>query len=284
VIHLNTFCTQLSHVIFLCGNILSSISHVQAEKALRKGVTFNKSNNKYYSYLYKSFTSGKKNHYLGSYMLENDAAWAIDECLRQLGLPAVNFANSSEYSKARRQEVEERGIDLPRSEVQEYIAEKVCVVVSGMIQNEVSPQPSQSTKSCSSQYAGVSFDKATKKYIASLSHNKKSHYLGRFLLGADAAWIHDKCARITCNPNAIVVNFDSESDYEKARDQELAERGLDVPHYEVSQTFKIRFDKFQLAVGTSVDGSCKKEESRYAAEGPRCISPHRIFANLFSLK
>jgi hypothetical protein len=180
----------------------------------------------------------------------------------------VNFANSSEYSKARRQEVEERGIDLPRLEVQEYIAEKVCVVVSAMGQEEVRAKPSQSTENYSSQYSGVAFDKTNNKYIGNVTYKKKSRYLGRFLLGADAARAHDMGARIT-NSNDIAVNFESESDYHAARDKELAERGLDVSLDEVSQTFKIQLDKFRLAVGISANGSSEKEEIRYVSKGQK---------------
>jgi hypothetical protein len=85
------------------------------------GVYYNKAQAKYHSNI--------KTRFLGAYLLETDAAWAHDEGSRKLGLSPTNFRSRLEYNNARKQEANERQINLPCSKVQEYMTSKVNAVV-----------------------------------------------------------------------------------------------------------------------------------------------------------
>eukprot|EP00956_Cyclotella_meneghiniana_P003968 scaffold4781_cov73-Cyclotella_meneghiniana.AAC.3 len=200
--------------------------------------------------------------------MEADAALAVDKSLRQLGSPTVNFDNISEYSKARKEEAEKRGIDVPRSEVQAYMTTKINNAVSSSSRRNdqtssevnLSPSLAQSTeqsktrpvdiKIYASKYNGVYFDKSSSKYLARVYHGKKDHYLGRYQLGADAAFTHDECARVV-NDKGLSTNFATEDEYEAARADESEKRGIDVSRIDVSSLIKDQVDKFASAVGKS---------------------------------
>ena len=72
----------------------------------------------------------KRQHSLGSYQLETDAAWSVDRCSLELGLSFVNFSSESEFIKARKNEIKERRFDIKYSEVEAYMASKVSHVLS----------------------------------------------------------------------------------------------------------------------------------------------------------
>ena len=94
------------------------------------------------------------------------------------------------------------------------------------------------------------FDKSSTKYLARVYHGKKEHYLGRYQLGADAAFTHDECARVV-NDKGLSTNFATEDEYEAARADESEKRGIDVSRSDVSSLIKDQVDKFASAVGKS---------------------------------
>jgi hypothetical protein len=114
----------------------------------------------------------------------------------------------------------------------------------------LSTRPSESKQNHNSKYNGVAFDKTNKKFIAHISYNRKGHHLGRFQLAADAAWIHDECAR---KSGGGTINFSSKAEYVTAREQEAAENGLDAASIDVSSLFTESVMKFQSAFGNKSD-------------------------------
>ena len=101
-----------------------------------------------------------------------------------------------------------------------------------------------------SKYNSVYLDKANTKYVAKVYHRKKHHYLGRYELGADAAFAHDECARVL-NDNGLSINFATEAEYEAARADELEKRGIDLSRNDVASLIKDQVDKFASAVEKS---------------------------------
>ena len=98
-----------------------------------KGISFIKKSKKYGASI-KPRESTKK-LFLGSYDVAADAAWAIDRCSHELRLTPVNFANSTEYSKSRKEEMSRRGLTIHRSELQTYMSEKISDAVSSINKN-----------------------------------------------------------------------------------------------------------------------------------------------------
>lgn len=109
--------SSIQHSLYLCSSSADAAGAKNASSSKYKGISFNKVKGKYYAC--------KKKCNLGSYFLESDAAWSVDEYSRQLGLSKVNFTNSSYYHKARKKEMEERELELPLSEVEAYMAGKL---------------------------------------------------------------------------------------------------------------------------------------------------------------
>lgn len=86
------------------------------------GVGYDKTNKKYMASI-----TYKKCHYLGRFHIAADASWMHDECARiieDFGHVSINFASQKEYEIARIQELEERGLDVPHTEVLLSIKER----------------------------------------------------------------------------------------------------------------------------------------------------------------
>jgi hypothetical protein len=148
-----------------------------------------------------------------------------------------------------------------------------------------STRPSESKQNHSFKYNGVAFDKMNKKYMASITCHGKSQYLGRFQLAADAAWIHDECAKKSGGGN---INFSSKAEYEVAREQEAAESSLDASSIDVSSLFTERVKKFQSALGNIMDCNTHTQAHLHNGienehNGHGISSPAMIFQELSSL-
>jgi hypothetical protein len=83
----------------------------------------------------------------------------------------------------------------------------------------------------SSSYEGVYLDNQKPKFIAYIKLNKK-HHQGSYLLAADLAQAHGKCAHQLGISSSIKFKR-SVSEYSNARENESAERGISVARSEV---------------------------------------------------
>lgn len=71
-----------------------------------------------------------------------------------------------------------------------------------------------------SDWVGVTFNRTHKKYQACITHFRKQHYLGRYMLAVDAAKAYDMAAKELKGPG-WKVNFDDEDEYLTAKELEM---------------------------------------------------------------
>ena len=126
---LNLTRLETKEVATIVNNVIAAAGDFTptTHSSLYKGVGLEKKDEKYHARICL-----KKKFRLGTYELASDAAWAYDECCRQLGLSPVNFACKPDYTNARKIALKERDLIVPFSKVQAYIASKVSYVVSNI--------------------------------------------------------------------------------------------------------------------------------------------------------
>jgi hypothetical protein len=73
-----------------------------------------------------------------------------------------------------------------------------------------------------SDFVGVTYNKTHAKFQACITHYRKQHYLGRYKLACDAAKAYDQSAKML-KGDTWKVNFQSEEEYQAARERELRE-------------------------------------------------------------
>jgi hypothetical protein len=71
-----------------------------------------------------------------------------------------------------------------------------------------------------SDWVGVTFNRTHKKFQACITHYRKQHYLGRYMLAVDAAKAYDMAAK-ELKGAGWKVNFEDDDDYRTAKDLEL---------------------------------------------------------------
>lgn len=71
-----------------------------------------------------------------------------------------------------------------------------------------------------SDWVGVTFNRTHKKYQACITHYRKQHYLGRYMLAVDAAKAYDMAAR-ELKGAGWKVNFEDDGEYCNAKEKEL---------------------------------------------------------------
>jgi hypothetical protein len=229
------------------------------------GVWFDKTKKKFKTYI----RIKQSQHHLGSYTLAADAALAFDKCSHQLGLTKRNFPSLSEYSIARKEESDERDVDVLRSEVVAYMNSMVnkAVLADAKVvevrcdsdergngkhsyDSEVDDANKEAlgkqAKDYSSTYNGVSCNNREKKFKATIHSKKSDYYLGYYALAADAAFAYDKFSQ-QLGLTSRKRNFTSLSEYSVARKQESEERGVNVPHSEVVAYMNAMTNKAVLA-------------------------------------
>lgn len=210
------------------------------------GVSLVKASGKYQS----NYDCKGNKIYLGIYDLDTDAAWAYDECCRQVGDASGNpdnFASKIDYTKTRKIEMKDRGLAVPLSEIQTYIASKISNAVS-KASNDNSSSRCNGKKlgddygSSSPKYKGVSYIKNEGKYHAFITLEKRL-FIGSYKLKSDSAWAYDECCRQIRLPP---VNFASKTDYTNARKIEQKVRSLTVPLSEVQTYMTAKVNKIVL--------------------------------------
>jgi hypothetical protein len=71
-----------------------------------------------------------------------------------------------------------------------------------------------------SDWVGVTFNRTHKKYQACITHYRKQHYLGRYMLAVDAAKAYDMAAK-ELKGSGWKVNFEDDNEYRNAKEKEL---------------------------------------------------------------
>lgn len=84
------------------------------------------------------------------------------------------------------------------------------------------PSKNRKRKKMYSDFVGVTYNKTHAKFQACITHYRKQHYLGRYKLACDAAKAYDQSAKML-KGDAWKINFQSEEEYEAARERELKE-------------------------------------------------------------
>ena len=108
----------------------------------------------------------------------------------------------------------------------------------------------KTSKNFSSTYIGAYHDKRKEIYFSTIAYDKKNHYLGGFEICADAAMMYDSCIQCIEGSSVSKVNFSSQLDYERAREQEMEERGIISPKtVNALATINARVEKFLSKVG-----------------------------------
>ena len=85
-------------------------------------------------------------------------------------------------------------------------------------------KPTSDTLAPTRKFKGAFYDKANKKFVPSLTHNKKRHLLGRYELEADAALAYDSALKVVGRCDQC--NFSSTAEYDQARARELRRRQI----------------------------------------------------------
>lgn len=193
---------------------------------------------------------------LGSYALETDAALAYDSAIRARALEEhynkINFNTQEDYSRARKTELNNRGIivDLEEtlSHMSSYVS-KVAEVAEGERGNEQVPSiesemlnnlfynihgsqeqmvlKKKSVKSSKSLscYNGV----GKKKKESDASTQFFNYRLGRYTLQSDAALAYDSAIRARgLKKHYEKINFGTKEDYLQAREKEMKEQSVEV--------------------------------------------------------
>lgn len=110
------------------------------------GVSFHRQTKMYEAYIYYQKGSGGigTKRSVGSYMLASDAALARDICSLELGISSPsNFPQETDYNEARTKELEERGVEVAKMEVDKYLTSKVQKVISTVAEEGVQEEPTE---------------------------------------------------------------------------------------------------------------------------------------------
>ena len=107
-----------------------------------------------------------------------------------------------------------------------------------------------SVRHASSQFNGVYWHASSRRFVASVFFDKKTHYAGAFMLEADAAKAYDGCLRTLCSDGARLrrsLNFPSasEASFTEAAEDARA-RGLAV-HANVARKEQASLERLQAA-------------------------------------
>jgi len=84
-------------------------------------------------------------------------------------------------------------------------------------------KPVKKFKKMYSDYVGVTYNKTHRKFQTCITHYRRQHYLGRYLLAVDAARAYDVSARSLKGLN-WKINFETDEKFYEARSKELDER------------------------------------------------------------
>ena len=137
-----------------------------------------------------------------------------------------------------------------------YICRRNVQPVEPSILSQSPPIP----KNFSSKYIGVYPHQKNETYVSSITYKKKFHNLGQFIICADAALMYDCCIKCVDGQSKFKSNFSNNADHKRAREQEMAERGIDSPGItDVLAIINDRIDKFLSKVTKSCnnDGMSK---------------------------
>lgn len=127
------------------------------------GVSFHRQTKMYESYIYyqKETDSGSMGtkRSVGSYTLASDAALARDICSLELGISSPsNFPREADYNEARTRELEERGIEVVRIEVDTYLASNVQKVIATVAEDQELKEPTEDDSDEESEFSNNVID------------------------------------------------------------------------------------------------------------------------------
>jgi hypothetical protein len=189
------------------------------KKSSYKGVNFDTREAKFVARV----QDGPVRRNMGTFVLECDAAFAVDELKKVLQGPGckTNFPSFETYRQARALEArtarDAPSIDKIFSKVQARIA----AIQNFSSQTEELKQVIRTRKKAGK---GVQYNKAQSKFKAMVAQNRKKYYMGSYHLEADAALAADQLAQsleFTWNDN-----FDSIESYAQARELEIEQKGV----------------------------------------------------------
>ena len=125
---------------------------------------------------------------------------------------------------------------------------------------KLSNPSTQISKNYSSKYIGVYRDESNETYFSTLTYKKTTHHLGHFKICADAALMYDTCIKCIDSQSVMRVNFSSRVNYDRAKREEMEERGIGIPDSsDITVTINDRVEKFLSRIGKDEDGkeTCK---------------------------
>lgn len=118
-------------------------------------------------------------------------------------------------------------------------------------------------KNFSSKYIGVYLHQKNDTYVSKITYKEKIHDLGQFIICADAALMYDSCIKCVDGQNKFKSNFSNNADHKRAREQEMAERGIDSPGItDVLAIINDRVDKFLSKITKSCNNNGMGEAVR----------------------
>lgn len=214
-----------------------------------KGVSKATGSSKYLSQIYHN----KKVYDLGNYELECDAAWCYDEAAKSLKSSSskVNFETTDQFPEEREREIAERGVDankiasvgtlhqLTKSRVEKIPFEHrfamatqapaditesqygKCLSITEALSPNSAHLHKASKEPRSSKFAGVYYDKVSKRYRTELSINGKVYAFGNYHVETDSAWCYDRALHAFDLAGIRRTNFESLNDYKAAREEEI---------------------------------------------------------------
>ncbi|KAL3797207.1 hypothetical protein ACHAWO_000636 [Cyclotella atomus] len=203
---------------------------------------------KYHAALYHN----KKQHALGSYELECDAAWCYDEAARLWKGTSwkFNFESKNQYLQMRELEVVEKGIDSNVVDSVETVSQLIknrlgsltiepipeCANADAQSESPASDIPEANADSDdkslievkapkTSKFVGVTCIKGINRYKAQIGVEKNVYSIGQYKMESDAAWCYDKALSALCLADKRTTNFVSFDQYKVARKAEEKIKG-----------------------------------------------------------
>ena len=114
--------------------------------------------------------------------------------------------------------------------------------------NNSNNPPAPSSELSKPKYTGVSYNQGSTKYQARIRYNGKQSFLGNFILQSDAAHAYDQGVLRFALSGQRSPNFSDFAEYQRAREEETAERNLNTVDNNASLSLQATMNQIQSRI------------------------------------